>query len=109
MARVVRLFIVAVIAIVLAMPMGVAEWMGRGFYEPDTAFDRSSGRMWANPDTNPAREKVYFSAYGGLYVPTLNPNSGTLGSNLLPYPTNLHYMPGAWRHCHGAGHVGFAA
>src|SRR5438552_4382511 len=108
MERVVRLFIVAVIAIVLAMPMGVAEWMGRGFYEPDTAFDRSSGRMWADPDTNPALEKVYFSAYGGFYVVTLNPNSGTLGSNVLPYPTNIHYMLGAWRDCNGDGYVGSA-
>lgn len=92
----------------LSIPTGLAEWKGRGFYEPDTKLDRELGFMFANPDTSPTGEKVYFSAYASYYVATVNHNLATVGSNVAPYPTNIHFMLGAWKDCNKDGYVGQA-
>jgi hypothetical protein len=91
----------------LALPLASADWMGRGFYEPDTEFDRTSGFMWTTPDTSAAgADHVYFSAFAAYYVATPNHNSATLGSNIAPYPTNIHAVLGLWKDCNQDGYIG---
>lgn len=106
MKRVTLLVLFAVL--IMAVPTGLAEWKGRGFYEPDTLVDRTSGFMFPNADTSVSGEKVYFSAYVGYYVATVNQNIGTLGSNIAPYPSNIHFMLGTWKDCNKDGYVGQA-
>lgn len=99
---------VVVTAALLTLPLGAAEWTGRGFYEPDTARDETSNGIFLTPDVdpNPNTKKVYFSAFSAYYVLTPNHNVGTVGSNIMVYPTNMHAILGVWKDCNKDGYIG---
>ena len=105
---------VLVIALALATitpSVALAEWRGRGFYEPDTERDVLGGWMFANPDVSPSGSRVYFSAYGGQSAGShtpLNPNSALLGTQIMPYPTVVSALLGVWKDCNKDGYVGIA-
>ena len=90
----------------LTVPLGAAEWRGRGFYEPDTAQDVAGGFMYNDPDTGTTGAKVYFSAFPAYYVLSPNHNSAALGTQAAPYPTNLHAVLGVWKDCNKDGYIG---
>ena len=102
------LIAILIAAVFLMLPLASAEWKGRGFYEPDTARDRTDGFMWQDPDISPTGSKVYFSAYSTMYPTPFNPNSGTTGSHILQYPTDIHAILGVWKDCNKDGYIGFA-
>jgi hypothetical protein len=104
---------VLAMAILLTAPSALAEWKGRGFYEPDTEFDTTQGWMFANPDVNPDAgiRQVYFSGYAGQshgVHTAFNPNVATTGSQIMPYPTIVSAFLGVWKDCNSDGFIGLA-
>lgn len=96
-------------AILLAAPLAAAEWSGRGFYEPDTLFDRESGMMFQDPDVDPSvsTRKVYFNAYTYHIFAGVNPNVGAMGSSRIAGPlTGFNAFLGVWKDCNQDGYIG---
>ena len=107
------LIAILIACVFLALPLASAEWKGRGFYEPDTARDRSGGFMFVDPDTSPGgARQVYFSTYTSQYgyaAGTIgNPNLATTGTSILAYPTDIHAILGVWKDCNKDGYIGAA-
>ena len=93
------------LALLTAVPMATADWMGRGWSEPDTSFDQSN-LNFNDPDTTEGASKVYFNVYFAQDDVTSNPNVGTLGSSVHAYPTRAYALIGQWKDCNGDGYVG---
>lgn len=113
MTRSVMILTVA-IAAALAVPFGAATWRSVGSFEPDTVYDRTEGRMFLDPPTNATQHSLYFNGYtvSGTFVagqPTTNPNSGTLGTRIVPPAGQSHRaLLGVWRDCNRDGYIGLA-
>ena len=97
-----------VVVAFLTVPLAQADWKGRGTHEPDTLQDRAGGFMFPDPDWSPDPDKrqVYFNVQPYQDRVAVSPNSGELGSAIMPYPTRAHALLGVWKDCNQDGYIG---
>jgi hypothetical protein len=102
-----RQYIIALAALMMALPAASATWYAYGTYEPDTAYDTSFVQSDANVD--PASKELYFNVYQTEFLVGTSTNSGTAGSRIqMAGVQNFNAMLGPWRDCNADGYVGFA-
>lgn len=103
-----RSVLAVALVVALSLPAAQAAWSGAGNAEPDTPEDRTSGRMWADPDTQGLR-KVYFSGYAALPPTSFHPNVGAVGTRMPVGPVSHHQaLLGVWLDCNRDGYMGHA-
>lgn len=96
---------VALLVLLALAPSADAAWAGPGGIEPDTPEDATHGSMWPDPGTTPGH--VYFNGFLAYAQTALNPNTGLVGSRILPGPATHHQaMLGVWLDCNRDGYVG---
>lgn len=105
--RVPRSTLLAVL-LVLAAPLGAAEWRAAGGLEPDTGYDLA-GNMFLEPDRDLGGQRVYFHGFEALPQTSVNPNLAATGSRIAPAPATHHRaILGVWKDCNGDGYIGMA-
>jgi len=94
------------VATLVASPGASASWQVAGQREPDTREDLEGGWMHIEAATT---EGLYFNAFLTLPAEVVNPNSGLLGSRILPAPAAHHRaLLGLWLDCNGDEVIGQA-
>ena len=101
---------IAAAALLLTVPVGVAQWSAYGSYEPSSSYDTSSFMFQTAPQT--PGKRVYFNAYTMTYEGTatgytVNPNVAALRTrNEAPASEFHEAVLGVWTDCNLDGYIG---
>lgn len=102
-----RQYIIALVAAMLAIPVGAATWNSYGTYEPDTSFDVSGGFMQTDADQTADGKKLYFNVYPTAFPAGTSINNGILGSRVQQAGLqNFNAVLGPWKDCSQDGYIG---
>lgn len=98
---------IVLLGLLLALPAATA-WSGPGGNEPDTRYDRETGRMFTDANLDASRARVYFHAWQAVEGTSLSPNAALTHMAILHPRVHHRAMLGVWTDCDRDGYIGNA-